>query len=105
MVWCVDADSATDGKNTKSVTGWYTHFGNSDVFDWCSAQQTCISQPFCESEVTASQAGTNGALHERQGLSTMGFNITKLPNICQDNAGAIAMCTSEKFHSRTNYRP
>ena len=33
----------------------------------------------------------------------MGFNITKLPNICQDNAGAIAMCTSDKFHSRTRF--
>ena len=51
-----------------------------------------MSQSSCESEVTtSSQAGTNDALLERQELSTMGFNITKLPNICQDNAGAIAM--------------
>ena len=54
LVWFVDADWAADRENAKSVTGWCTHFGNSGMFDWCSKQQTCVSQSSCESEVTCS---------------------------------------------------
>ena len=61
LVWFVDADWAADKESAKSVTGWCTHFGNSGMFDWCSKQQTCVSQSSCESEVTASQSGTNDA--------------------------------------------
>ena len=103
MTWFVDADWAADKENAKSVTGWCTHFGDSGMFDWCSKQQTCVSQSSCESEVTASQAGTNDALHKRQGLSVMGFTFTKPSPICQDNGGAIAMCKSDKHHSRTRH--
>jgi hypothetical protein len=103
LVWFVDADWAADRESAKSVTGWCTHFGDSGMFDWCSKQQTCVSQSSCESEVTASQAGTNDALHKRQGLSAMGFTFSKPSPICQDNAGAIAMCKSDKHHSRTRH--
>jgi hypothetical protein len=103
MTWFVDADWAGDKQDAKSVTGWCTHFGDSGMFDWCSKQQTCVSQSSCESEVTASQAGTNDALHKRQGLSAMGFTFTKPSPICQDNGGAIAMCKSDKHHSRTRH--
>ena len=103
MTWFVDADWAADKENAKSVTGWCAHFGDSGMYDWCAKQQTCVSQSSCESEVTASQAGTNDALHKRQGLSAMSFTFTKPSAICQDNGGAIAMCKSDKHHSRTRH--
>jgi hypothetical protein len=33
----------------------------------------------------------------------MGFTFTKPTPVCQDNQSAIALCTSEKHHSRTRH--
>ena len=39
----------------------------------------------------------------RQALSFMGFTFTLPTPVCQDNSGAIALCKSDKHHSRTSH--
>jgi hypothetical protein len=39
----------------------------------------------------------------RKALSFMGFTFTQPTPICQDNTSAIALCTSDKHHTRTRH--
>jgi hypothetical protein len=39
----------------------------------------------------------------RNGLSALGFTFNKPTPICQDNQSAIALCESDKHHSRTRH--
>ena len=39
----------------------------------------------------------------RKALTYMGFSFTKPTPICQDNTSAIALCTSDKHHTRTRH--
>ena len=39
----------------------------------------------------------------RDALDFMGFKFTKPTSICQDNMSAIALCESDKHHSRTRH--
>jgi hypothetical protein len=103
LTYYADADLAGDQRDSKSISGYCVHLGESGMFDWKSKKQTCVCQSSCESEVYSSKECTCHALWLRKGLSFMGFTFTKPTPVCQDNQSAIALCTSEKHHSRTRH--
>ena len=103
LTYFADADLAGDVKDSKSTSGYCTHLGESGMFDWKSKKQTCVCQSSCESEVYSSKECTCNAIWLRQGLQEMGFTFTRPTPVCQDNTSAIALCKSDKHHSRTRH--
>ena len=100
LTYYADAAVTGDERDAKSTSGYCVHLGGSGMFDWKSKKQTCFCQSSCESEV---KECTCHALWLRKGLSHMGFTFTKPTPICQDNTSAIALCSSDKHHSRTRH--
>ena len=103
LTYYADADLAGDRKDSKSTSGYCVHLGESGLFDWKSKKQTCVCQSSCESEIYSSKECTCHAIWLRKGLSYMGFTFTKATPVCQDNQSAIALCESDKHHSRTRH--
>ena len=103
LTYYADADFGGDVRDSKSISGYCVFLGESGMFDWKSKKQTCVSQSSCESEVFASKECTCHAMWMRQALTIMGFKFTKPTPVCQDNSGAIALCHSDKHHSRTRH--
>ena len=103
LTYYADADLAGEKSTTKSTSGYCVHLGESGMFDWKSKKQTCVCQSSCESEVYSSKECTCHAIWLRNALSEMGFTFTKPTPICQDNQSAIALCKSDKHHSRTRH--
>tara|TARA_B110000971_G_scaffold105983_1_gene108673 strand:+ start:457 stop:4788 length:4332 start_codon:yes stop_codon:yes gene_type:complete len=103
MTYYADADLAGDRQDAKSTTGYCVHLGESGMFDWKTKKQTCVCQSSCESEVYSSKECTCHAIWMRKALSFMGFTFTQPTPICQDNTSAIALCTSDKHHTRTRH--
>ena len=103
LTYYADADLAGDKSDAKSTSGYCVHLGESGMFDWKSKKQTCVCQSSCESEVYSSKECTCHAIWLRQGLSYMSFKFTGPTPVCQDNTGAIALCKSDKHHSRTRH--
>ena len=103
LTYYADADLEGDRKDSKSTSGYSVHLGDSGMFDWKSKKQTCVCQSSCESEVYSSKECTCHAIWLRNSLSFMGFTFTRPTPVCQDNQGAIAICKSEKHHSRTRH--
>jgi hypothetical protein len=103
LTYYADADLAGDKRTSKSYSGYCVHLGESGMFDWKSKKQTCVCQSSCESEVYCSKVCTCHAIWMRNGLSYMGFTFTQPTPICQDNRAAIALCKSDKHHSRTRH--
>lgn len=103
LTYYADADFGGDVRDSKSISGYCVFLGESGMFDWKSKKQTCVSQSSCESEVFASKECTCHAMWMRQALTIMGFTFTKPTPVCQDNSGAIALCHSDKHHSRTRH--
>ena len=103
LTYYADADLAGDKRDAKSTTGYCVHLGESGMFDWKSKKQTCVCQSSCESEIYSSKECTCHAIWLRKGLTFMGFTFTKPTPVCQDNQSAIALCDSDKHHSRTRH--
>ena len=103
LTYYADADLAGDKRDSKSTSGFCAHLGESGMFDWKSKKQTCVCQSSCESETYSSKECTCHAIWLRDGLDYMGFKFTKPTPICQDNMSAIALCESDKHHSRTRH--
>ena len=103
LTYYADADLAGDHRDSKSISGYCVYLGDSGMFDWKSKKQTCVCQSSCESEVYASKECTCHAIWMREALSQMSFTFTEPTPICQDNRGAIALCKSDKHHSRTRH--
>ena len=103
LSYYADADLAGDRKDSKSISGYCAYLGESGMFDWKSRKQTCVCQSSCESEVYSSKMCTCHAIWMRQALSFMSFTFTTPTPVCQDNSGAIALCKSDKHHSRTRH--
>ena len=103
LTYFADADLAGDYRTSKSTSGFSVSLGDSGVFDWKSKRQTCVAQSSCESETYSAKECTTHAIWLRAGLSEMGFSFTAPSPICQDNQGAIALCSSDKHHSRTRH--
>ena len=98
-----DADLAGDLTDSKSTSGYSCHLGESGMFDWKCKKQTCVCQSSCESETLSSKLATCTAIWLRNGLADMGFTFTRPTPVCQDNQSAIALCESDKHHSRTRH--
>ena len=98
-----DADLAGDMTDSKSTSGYSCHLGESGMFDWKCKKQTCVCQSSCESETLSSKLATCTAIWLRNGLSAMGFTFTRPTPVCQDNQSAIALCESDRHHSRTRH--
>ena len=103
LIYYADADLAGDKQDSKSISGYCAYLGDSGMFDWKSKKQTCVCQSSCESEVYACKECTCHAIWMREALTLMGFTFTEPTPICQDNRGAIALCKSDKHHSRTRH--
>ena len=103
LTYYADADLAGDHRDSKSISGYCVYLGDSGMFDWKSKKQTCVCQSSCESEVYASKECTCHAIWMREGLTQMGFTFNDPTPVCQDNRGAIALCKSDKHHSRTRH--
>ena len=103
LTYYADADLAGDKRDSKSTSGYCVHLGESGMFDWKSKKQTCVCQSSCESEVYSSKECTCHAIWLRVALGYMGFTFTNPTPVCQDNSGAIALCKSDKHHSRTRH--
>jgi hypothetical protein len=103
LTFFADADLSDGHETGKSTTGYSVFFGDSGMFDWKVKKQTSVSQSSCESEVTSSKDATCHAIWLRGGLSHMGFTFTTPTPICQDNQSAIALCQSDKHHSRARH--
>ena len=103
LTYYADADLAGDKRDSKSTSGYCAHLGESGMFDWKSKKQTCVCQSSCESETYSSKECTCHAMWLRDALDFMGFKFTKPTPICQDNQSAIALCESDKHHSRTRH--
>jgi hypothetical protein len=98
-----DADLAGDRRDSKSTSGYSVHLGESGMFDWKTKKQSCVCQSSCESEVLSNKLATLHAIWLRQGLSEMGFTFSLPTPVCQDNQSAIAVCKSDKHHSRSRH--
>lgn len=98
-----DSDLAGDITDSKSTSGYSCHLGESGMFDWKCKKQTCVCQSSCESETLSSKLATCTAIWLRNGLSDMGFTFTRPTPVCQDNQSAIALCESDRHHSRTRH--
>jgi hypothetical protein len=103
LTYFADADLAGDLTDSKSTSGFSCHLGESGMFDWKCKKQTCVCQSSCESETLSNKLATCDAIWRRNGLSDMGFTFTKPTPVCQDNQSAIALCESDKHHSRTRH--
>ena len=105
LVFFADADLAGCRETSKSYDGFCAFLGNSGyrMFDWSSKRQTCVAQSSCESETNTAKSATNAYVWLRNGLSYMEFTFTKPTGICQDNQITIALCKSDKHHSRTRH--
>lgn len=98
------ADSDLGGnKDGKSTTGYCAFLGESGMFDFKVKKQTCVSQSSCEAECCTAKDCTCKAIWIRNGLADMGFKFTKPTAVCQDNRSAIAMCESNRHHSRARH--
>jgi transposase InsO family protein len=98
-----DADLAGDLTDSKSTSGYSCHLGESGMFDWKCKKQTCVCQSSCEAETLSNKLATCTAIWLRNGLSAMEFTFTKPSPVCQDNQSAIALCESDKHHSRSRH--
>ena len=98
-----DADLAGDRRDSKSTSGYSVHLGASGMFDWKTKKQSCVCQSSCESEVLSNKLATLHAIWLRQGLSELGFTFSSPTPVCQDNQSAIAVCKSDKHHSRSRH--
>ena len=103
LTYYADADLAGCRTTSKSVSGYCVYLGESGMFDWKSKKQTCVCQSSCESEVFANKECTCHAVWLRQALSEIGFTFTEPTPVCQDNSGAIALCKSDKHHTRVRH--
>ena len=98
-----DADLGGCPQTAKSYSGWCAHLGNSGMFDFKTKKQTCVAQSSCESETMCNKSATCDVVWYRGGLEHVGFTFSKPTPVCQDNRSAIALCKSDKHHSRTRH--
>lgn len=104
LVGYVDADWASDKKDSKSYSGYCFKLANGTIA-WNSKKQSIVAQSSAESEYTALSEATNESIYLQQLIEEIDFGkyVQRPTVIFNDNTSAIKLTENPMFHKRTKH--
>lgn len=104
LVGYVDADWASDKKDSKSYSGYCFKLAKGCIA-WNSKKQSIVAQSSAESEYTALSEATNESTYLQQLIEEIDFGkyILRPTVIFNDNTSAIKLTENPMFHKRTKH--